>query len=262
MLHCLETACKFLGSWVFVFISWTDQVFMTKLISFIYNSQWTSLVCCPSSVEHLTGLDLGYTGGAWKGNKLAFDKIFNPHLGGKLNGVALGIGGDRIANLLYRLQNGEAPAEFHPRVWWIVIGTNDLVQDHCTADTIVVGQFHLVEQIRKYHPGAIIVLNSLLPRNDHPDNLFESPTWPLIQEINLQLECYSHTARGVEFFNATDVFLAHRKGNVVVNQQFMKDAIHPNAEGTRLWGDAIADRVIELKQRKHPHDKQHNHKNH
>jgi lysophospholipase L1-like esterase len=209
-------------------------------------------------VEHFNGLDLGYSGGAWKGNKLAFDKIFNPQLGGKINGVALGIGGDRIQNLLYRLRNGEAPAEFHPRVWWIVIGTNDL-EDKCNADTIVVGHFRLVEQIRKYHPGATIVLNSVLPRNENPDDLFMSPSWQIIQEINLKLECYSNTARGVEFFNATDAFIAHRKGKVVVNQQFMKDSVHPNAEGTRLWGDAIADRVIELKQRRnHYRDKKNN----
>lgn len=212
-----------------------------------------------SITEHWNGMDLGPSDGQWRSIKKVFDKLFVKRNGGKVNGVALGIGGDRIHNLLYRLQNGEAPKDFHPKVWWILIGTNDL-EDHCNADTITIGNFRIVEEIRKFHPGAVIVLNSILPRNDNPDNLLESPTWPIIQEINLKLECYTNTAHGVEFFNATDVFLTHRQGKTVVNGKFMMkaDSVHPNAEGSRLWGEAIVDRVLDLRNRKNSHDKRNN----
>lgn len=199
-----------------------------------------------SIVEHFNGLDLGYTGPTWKANKAAFDKLFSRQNGGKVNGVALGVGGDRIQNLLYRLQNGEGAPHFHPKVWWIAIGTNDLV-DECNSDTIAVGTFHIVEEIRKTHPGALIVLNSILPRNENQQNLMESPFWSIIQEVNLKMECYARTAKNVEFFNATELFTFKRNGKVVVNPQLMKDAVHPNAEGSRLWGEAIADRVVEIK---------------
>ena len=172
--------------------------------------------------------------------------------------VALGIAGDRISNLLYRLGNGEGPKSFHPKVWWVLIGTNDL-QDNCNADAIVVGNFRIVEEIRRYHPGAIIVINSILPRNENPDDLWASPTWPIIRDINLKLQCYANTVRGVEFFNATDVFLAHRKGKEVVNMNFMKDAVHPNAEGSRLWGEAIVDRVLEIKGKMQHHEQYNKH---
>lgn len=213
-----------------------------------------------SIVEHFNGLDLGYTGGKWKANKRVFDKLFNRQNGGKVNGVALGIGGDRIQNLLYRLQNGEGPAEFHPKVWWIVIGTNDLV-DHCNADTIAVGTFHIVEEIRKAHPGSIIVLNSVLPRDEDQKDIFQSPYWNISQEINLKMDCYAKGAKNVEFFNATELFTYKKKGKIVVNPQLMMDPVHPNAEGSRLWGEAIVDRVVELKSMKsHRERKQkHNH---
>jgi len=213
-----------------------------------------------SITQHWNGMDLG-PDKQWRSIKPVFDKLFKKHNGGKVNGVALGIGGDRIQNLLFRLQNGEAPRTFHPKVWWILIGTNDL-EDKCNADTIVAGNFRIVDEIRRFHPGAKIVLNSMLPRNENPDNLLESPTWPIIQEINLKLECYANTARGVDFFNATDVFVAHRKGKTVVNSQFMKDSVHPNAEGSRLWGEAIVDRVLELQNRKNSDNKRHGGKKH
>ena len=213
-----------------------------------------------SITEHWNGMDLGPSS-QWRSIKKVFDKLFVKMNGGKVNGVALGIGGDRIHNLLYRLQNGEAPKDFHPKVWWILIGTNDL-EDHCNADTITIGNFRIVEEIRKYHPGAIIVLNSILPRNENPEDLLASPTWPIIQEINLKLECYANTARGVEFFNATDVFLTHRQGKTVVNDKFMTDTVHPNAEGSRLWGEAIVDRVLDLESKKQSRDKRNNNGKH
>ena len=203
-----------------------------------------------SIVEHLAGRNLGYSTRDWAPLKNVFDNLFTKAEGGKVNGIPLGIGGDRIPNLLYRLQNGEASLDFHPKVWWIAsIGTNDL-EDFCNADTIVVGIFHLVDEIRKYHPGSKIVLNSILPRNDSPD-LESSPTWEIIKEINLKLECYSNTAFNVDFFDATGVFTYTSNGKKVVNSKFMKDPVHPNAEGSRLWSEAIVDRVVELKDKVH-----------
>jgi len=210
-----------------------------------------------SIIEHFNGHDLGYAGGKWKANQKVFDKLFTRQNGGKVDGVALGIGGDRIQNLLYRLQNGEAPAQFHPKVWWILIGTNDLV-DHCNADTIAVGNFRIVEEIRKAHPGAMIVLNSILPRSENPNGM--GPYSDIIQEANLKMECYANTASNVEFFNATDLFTLHNKGKSFVNPALMKDQVHPNAEGTRIWGEAIANRVVELKSLKQHRDKRKKHK--
>lgn len=43
-----------------------------------------------------------------------------------LEGVALGIAGDTSPNVLFRLLHGEMPDYFTPKVWWILIGNNDL----------------------------------------------------------------------------------------------------------------------------------------
>mmetsp|Transcript_23563 Transcript_23563/g.26860 ORF Transcript_23563/g.26860 Transcript_23563/m.26860 type:complete len:309 (-) Transcript_23563:194-1120(-) len=83
-----------------------------------------------------------------------------------LNGLALGIAGDRINNLLWRITNGnELPQELYARVFWIVIGTNDLSAG-CSEEIVLVGIINIIQTLRKLRPDSIIVINGLLPRTD------------------------------------------------------------------------------------------------
>jgi hypothetical protein len=44
------------------------------------------------------------------------------------SGICLGIAGDTNPNVLWRLMNGEMPSDFHPKIWWISLGMNDLTR--------------------------------------------------------------------------------------------------------------------------------------
>jgi hypothetical protein len=60
------------------------------------------------------------------------ETIFNQRFRKTMNtnatyeGVALGIAGDTSPNVLWRLIHGEMPDYFHPKIWWISLGNNDL----------------------------------------------------------------------------------------------------------------------------------------
>ena len=85
----------------------------------------------------------------------------------RLKGLSLGIAGDRTSNLLYRIQaGGELPNELDSKVFWLLIGTNDL-STNCSEDVVTLGILSIVQEIRSKKPGSIVVINGLLPRTDN-----------------------------------------------------------------------------------------------
>ncbi|KAL7519155.1 hypothetical protein ACHAWX_003948 [Stephanocyclus meneghinianus] len=92
-----------------------------------------------------------------------FEKFFRKEKGGTVEGVALGIAGDTASNVLWRIQHDEMPYDFNPKVWWILIGMNDLTRMQCSEEIVVLGILRVVEEIRLRKPDAKIVINSLLP---------------------------------------------------------------------------------------------------
>jgi len=92
-----------------------------------------------------------------------FEKLYRKDKGGPVEGVALGIAGDNTANVLWRLQHDEMPYDFNPKVWWLVLGMNDLTRMQCSEEIVVLGILRVVEEIRLRKPDAKIVINSLLP---------------------------------------------------------------------------------------------------
>lgn len=193
-----------------------------------------------SLVEHWHGTDLGQPLEQFANNVAVFDQLFNLQAGAKISGLALGIGGDRCSQLLYRLQNGEMPTSLQPELWWVVIGTNDRGGDQCTNEQVIVGNIAIVEYILKQRPLATVVINSLLPRGNEERIYW----WKDYFAINRALECYASEQEQVEFFNATDLFVT---GNgKAVNVTLLPDEIHPEELGSWVWGRAIVDKVQEI----------------
>ncbi len=102
-----------------------------------------------------------------------FEKLFRKDKGGDLEGVALGIAGDTTSNVLWRIMNDEMPYDFNPKVWWLVLGMNDLTRMQCSEEIVVLGILRVVEEIRLRKPDAKIVINSLLPMINYQDGSVE-----------------------------------------------------------------------------------------
>jgi lysophospholipase L1-like esterase len=149
----------------------------------------------------------------------------------------------QTVNLLYRLQNGGI-GDLHPDIFWLLIGTNDLAgaeaenskSTKCSVESIVAGNIAIIEELKRMRPGVTVVINSLLPR--------PAKYWRFLSSVNDRLECYASTTSGVEFFNATDLFAGPD-----LTLLHLPDELHPDADGSRLWARAIADKVLELSTR-------------
>mmetsp|Transcript_14912 Transcript_14912/g.22696 ORF Transcript_14912/g.22696 Transcript_14912/m.22696 type:complete len:262 (-) Transcript_14912:44-829(-) len=172
------------------------------------------------------------------------------------SGLALGIGGDRIPQLLYRIQHGEIPIVRNKDHWvvWLLIGTNDL-SDACSKEAVLVGIINLVEVLQSMlaqqaDNKVTIVMNGILPRGNDP---FYSE---YISWINERLECYSKTDKSsypnirIQYYDTTKMFLLEDKTNDVgtndLDLTLMPDYLHPSPVGQEKWGRFIKEKVEEI----------------
>ena len=72
----------------------------------------------------------------------------------------------KAPNVLWRLLHGELPDGFHPRVWWVSLGMNDLARMQCSEEVVIMGIIRVVEELRIKRPDAKIVIQSMLPMSD------------------------------------------------------------------------------------------------
>jgi lysophospholipase L1-like esterase len=81
--------------------------------------------------------------------------------------VNLGINGDRVEHLAWRIRKGNLPAS-PPALYVVLIGTNNVGRGHPLPD-IADGMRLLLENLRAIHPTTPILLLALPPRADRPD---------------------------------------------------------------------------------------------
>lgn len=196
-------------------------------------------------MEHWLGTDLGRDNKVYEKNYEVYHELFGSEES-PVHGLALGIGGDQTSQLLYRLLNGEL-VNTHAKVYWVLIGTNDRLGEHCSRDMILSGNIQIVETILAAKPNATVVVSSILPYGRYPLTAEKNLAWQYVRSINEGLACYV-ASRGprVEFFNATDYFLTTDK--MRVNETFMVGDMlrHPSGEGSQVWGKGIVERVQEI----------------
>lgn len=193
-----------------------------------------------SIIEHWHGTDLGRPVDRFADNVAVYNQLFNLQAGAQISGLALGVGGDRSSQLLYRLQNGEMPSTLQPELWWVLVGTNDKGGDQCKNEEVIVGIIHNVDFILQERPLATVVINSLMPRG----NMNRLYWWDDYTAINKALECYASEQEQVEFFNATSLFVT--KDGKALNTTLMPDELHPEEIGSWVWGRAIVAKVQEI----------------
>lgn len=160
--------------------------------------------------------------------------------------------------MLWRIENGELPPDvLHPKVFWVLIGTNDLGNPWCSPDATVLGILRVVEEIRRRRPGAIIVINSIFPRSWNKKGFVWKgkrvgkgrvlpELWSSIQSINAHLKEYSNTHENVEYFDANHVFLQGENKKLKIDKELMNDYLHPSHVGYKLWGDLIVQKLGRL----------------
>lgn len=197
-------------------------------------------------------------------HKSDFGRLFDKTKGGEFQGLTLGLVGDSAPELLWRIQNGEVPPNLNPKVFWVVVGTNDIghndffkkdkKESFCSEEVVVPGILQVLKELRRIRPDATIVINSVLPRSNQDgcalfyDAPVEKDLWPPIQVINEKLRQFSETDEKIEYFDASDVFTAGGEGEapLYIRAELMGDCLHPSQSGYKAFGKVITEKLHKL----------------
>jgi lysophospholipase L1-like esterase len=151
------------------------------------------------------------------------------------NAADFGWGGDRIQNMLWRLDQGEL-TDVNPKVIVIMGGTNNLAgrpvagREAEVAADIASGVGTLVERARSLAPRATIVLMGITLRNDNMAYV------PVIRQVNAQLAKLAD-GKSVRFLDLNDK-LADATGKLNPGMTD-PDQLHLAVPGYQVWADAL-----------------------
>ncbi len=150
-----------------------------------------------------------------------WDEYFAP-----LHAANFAIPGDRIENVLWRLQNGEFKG-IKPKVVVLLIGTNNCGTD--SAEKIAVGIKMIINEIHDKSPSTKVLLLGIFPRNKDSFQMVK------IEKANAFLAKYDD-GRMTRFININDEFFGP---DGQVQEDIMFDYLHLTVEGYMIWANAM-----------------------
>ena len=166
-------------------------------------------------------------------------KIKNLKIGQRL---ALGFGGDRTENVLWRLQHGEIDG-LAPKAVVLMIGTNNSNGKDNTSDEIAEGIEAIVKEIHKRSPKTKVLLLAVFPRATGKDKDAQAAQTAKINAINDRIAKLDDGGKTVKYLDIGKKFLA-TDGSIP--KEIMPDQLHLSPKGYRIWADAVAPTLKEL----------------
>ncbi|KAL7567957.1 hypothetical protein ACA910_019667 [Epithemia clementina (nom. ined.)] len=181
--------------------------------------------------------------------KVVFQSNFDRTAGGQLNGCAVGSSGDITAETLWHLKNGFLPTGFQPKIFFLLIGTNDLGRSGCSKKTTLMGILNIAEYLHTVHPEIPILFHGLLPRSD-PDQPLHTlgVYWKKIMWINKEINKFAKMHKNWYYMDSASIFLQRNKlsGDVEIKTELVPDGLHPNKTGYELWGPSIVKNIVKI----------------
>ena len=150
------------------------------------------------------------------------------------NAVSLGISGDRTQHVLWRLMHGNIDG-ISPTLAIVMIGQNN--GPHNTGDEIGAGVTAIVQRLREKLPKMKILLLAIFPRRERPTE--ERAVLARANDIAARLA----DGKMVFYMDVNHLFL---RPDGTIPASLMPDFEHPNAEGHRIWAEAIEPMVAKL----------------
>lgn len=191
---------------------------------------------------------------------------------GEWKSLNFGIGGDRVQDLGWRLQNGLMQATLRPDLFVVLIGTNDIGVGESAGVTLAEIKV-LLGQIHGARPKAQVLLHGLLPRGGdkctprtpgfHRSGWWD-PRWnnhvARIEEINVGLadlanqqtwshyvECNAPFLGIAENPKEQSLPLAQRRGGArYIRPEMMYDLLHLTPLGYRAWAECLKPAIARL----------------
>ena len=184
---------------------------------------------------------LGELGGKYEPMKKVWNKHFLP-----LNTINLGYNGYRTEQILWNLQNGELEFKKSPKVFILLIGTNNTDDRHFktvhNAEEIFTGTKAIVTTIQKRHPKTKILVLRIFPRGGDDEKGISPPAFnsspKCIETCRQAGELTRQLADGKKVFwlDINKIFL--QEGGSI-NTELMWDLLHPSPSGAETWVSAI-----------------------
>ncbi len=160
------------------------------------------------------------------------EKANNANLG-NLKSINMGVGGDTINNLMWRIKAGELDG-LKPTYISLLIGTNSL--PIYPDQAVIEGLKKVIVLILRKCPDAKLIYNHIFPRN--PDDAC-TDYLSRIRYINQIISEWLPT--NIIQLSMMDVLL---EGNKLVDQRLMPDGLHMNEVGYHKWGKALSKLLI------------------
>lgn len=148
-------------------------------------------------------------------------------------GMALGTAGDTSSQLLLHLHNFNVLP--NPRVFIVLIGTNDVGRAKCSAESIYDAIMTVLRALHSMRAAIPIIVHALLPRATR-SNFTLGRHWRSIQLINRRLESSCSKRPELHYLDVNDLFISEEN---TIRQDLMPDALHPSAAGYRVWAPRI-----------------------
>jgi lysophospholipase L1-like esterase len=172
------------------------------------------------------------TQGWEKEGREVWQRHYAPH-----HALALGFGGDRTENVLWRLQHGEIDG-IAPKVAVLMIGTNNTGHRAEDPKTTAAGIRRLLDEIRQRLPAAKVLLLAVFPRGEKPDDFLRR----INEQVNTIAAGYAD-GRSVHFL---DINAALLNADGTLSKEVMPDLLHPNEIGYAIWQRAMAPTLQKL----------------
>ena len=145
-----------------------------------------------------------------------------------------GIAGDRVENVLWRMNHGELEG-INPKVVVLMIGTNNKRVN--TAPQIVEGITLIVKGLRTQLPKSKILLLGIFPSGEKVD-----PVRDKEENINVRLAALND-GKWVKFLDISQKFL---EPDGTLSHDIMPDLLHPSEMGYEIWAKAMENTLVAL----------------
>ena len=154
-----------------------------------------------------------------------WDRRFKGH-----DALALGYGGDRTENVLWRLQHGELDG-IRPKVIVLMIGTNNTGDRQEDPATTAAGIRRLIDEIQARQPAAQVLLLAIFPRDKQPGARLRQ----LNQRVNQIIAGFAD-GRRVHFL---DIGPALMNPDGTLSEDILPDLLHLSEQGYERWARGI-----------------------
>ena len=154
----------------------------------------------------------------------------------------LGFGGDKTQNLLWNVKHGGFLDGVHTRLVTLMIGTNNTWGN--TAEEIAAGVRACLAAVREKQPQAKVLLFTILPREvahkrGDRDYRRKNPNVDVIMPKQTTVnELIRPLADGRQVI-LVDLVPKFTDAEGLPDVALFSDGTHPNAEGYRVWADAV-----------------------